>query len=289
MWLHAVDDFIANSIAYFGQNIWIGILIAPLFGLLMSFTPCCLGQVAVAVRCVKGDTKRARLSNSLYFALGGAFLFVAVAVLVVLLGGIMADAEWMFHLVIGGALIVIIAWALFFDTKHNKHCVHDSIVEPDGAILIGHIDAHTHEIAVTEEVDCECHVHAHNHTAVATSKTRIMAHGFAGAVFAFPCSIPVLLAFLAFAQSINNYFVGSIMIALYIVGHNILPVIGGVSSKALFKGGVKSAKFFKAFKIAVLLLILAYAGLMIFEGLFEKLGGEEHVHSVSSAISSFLS
>ena len=277
MWLHVVEDAIVDGITFFGDNIWVCLLLAPCFGLLMSFTPCCLGHVAMAVRCVQGDTKKTRLTNSLYFVLGGAVVFVAVGLFVWAIGAAMSDSEWLFHTILGSILVAVVFWALFFDKKHKRHS-HNALVSTQTSVLIGSLDK---DIAVLEsdEVDCECHVHAHNHSAVPTSKTRLMAHGFAGAVFAFPCSIPVLLGFLSIAQSVENGWLGITMIGLYIVGHNVLPVVAGVSSKKLFNVHGKGAKVMGLLKIAVLLLMLFYAGLMIFSGLYEKFGDHDgHGH-----------
>ncbi|MCL1944211.1 MAG: hypothetical protein FWF56_00150 [Firmicutes bacterium] len=285
MSLHGIENFITNLITYFGENIWVGLLLAPVLGILMSFTPCCLAHAGIAMHCVQGDTKGKRLSNSMFFALGGVIVFAIVALLVWTLGAVMADIEWVFHVLLGTVLIVVIVWAMFFNKKH-KHS-HSLSVEQDTAVLVGSLDKKSNTINVAQPVDCECSVHAHDHTAIATTKARMIANGFAGAVFSFPCSIPVILAFLAFAQSSGNYVAGTSMIALYIIGHNILPVIAGVSSKSLFKSNGISKKVLTVLRNVVLIVMLFYAGLLIFEGLYEQFGDHTgHVHEHVLALAS---
>jgi cytochrome c biogenesis protein CcdA len=100
----------------------------------------------------------------------------------------------------------------------------------------------------------------------------------AGAIFAFPCSVPVILAIIVFANYSNNLLAGALMVVLYIIGHNVLPVAAGVSAKALFKNNGKGSKVFLVIKTVFLVIFAIMAVLIIIEGVHDFVHPHEHVH-----------
>jgi cytochrome c biogenesis protein CcdA len=244
-----------------GDNIWLGLLLAPILGVMMSFVPCCLAHAGLAVRCVHGDSTRQRVGNSLLFSLGGVLVFVAVAVVVFLAGVGLRQYEWLFHILVGTLLIITVAWALFFDTRHKKHSAQAIQAQSHND------DNGGHQLFSDEQDDgCGCNVHKGTST---QNSPRVLAHGAAGAVFAFPCSIPVLLAIIAFSMQSGNSAGGIAMIGLYIVGHNILPFVAGVSAKKLFKNDGVGSKVFGVLKIVMLILLAIFAVVTVLEGFWE--------------------
>ncbi|MCL1944210.1 MAG: hypothetical protein FWF56_00145 [Firmicutes bacterium] len=234
--LHIIENFIVNLIGDFCENIWLGLLLAPLLGILMSFTPCCLAHAGVAMHCVDGDTKNKRFGNSMLFVVGGVVFFALASLLVGLLGAALSNVSWLMHVLLGVLLIVSIGWVLFFNKKHSQ-------------------------------------LRLYNHAT--TTKSRMLINGFVGAIFVFPSNIPILLAFFAFAQISSNIVLGVAMLALYIIGHSVLIVVG-VSSKPLFSKNDVAKKVFIVLRIVVLLIMLCYAFLLIFNGLYEKFGDNTH-------------
>ncbi|MDR3021226.1 MAG: hypothetical protein LBU60_00900 [Clostridiales bacterium] len=250
MSIHIVQEFFESIIGFFQDNIWISLLLSLAFGLLMSLTPCCLAHTGMAMRCSDADSSIDRFKNSFVFALGGVLVFAIVSVLVWVIGEVLNEVDYIFHIFVGTLTLVVVVWALFFDKRHKKR--------------------HHHNLDNTEKCfdkgkDCICD----EHMVSCQTKKRIFFHGIAGSFFSFPCSIPILLAIITLATGLNNSAIGIAMITLFIIGHSILPVVASVFFKTLNNSNVVLNVILKYIKIILLVFLVFYALYTIYDGVSE--------------------
>lgn len=180
--MHFIEHFVEEIIAFLSNNIWLGLLISPILGLLMSLMPCCLAGVGIVTKLVDkegiasnettnqtnattntttnqtGDKKKTykSLRYSLIFALGSIVIFFVIGLLIGILGDALSQIEWLFHILVGGILIFFSIYYIIKTIK-NKHqcCGHEHIST-----------GHTH-------ASCD-HPHNHIHKKVMSSQLSIV-------------------------------------------------------------------------------------------------------------------
>jgi len=130
--MHFIEHFVESIIDWFGGNIWLGLLIAPILGILMSFMPCCLASAGMVANLVdkeislanpgKKSKKNSALLYSVIFAAGGAAIFFLIGLFVKFIGDALSSIEWAFHFIVGGALIGTSVYYLVKNARSRHSC-----------------------------------------------------------------------------------------------------------------------------------------------------------------------
>lgn len=221
----AIDGWLQNLSELFAQSAWIGIGAAFLAGILTSLTPCSLSGISMVIAYVGGScaNKRKALRYSLLFALGMALAFVAIGVAAAFVGRLFLGLEVVWYSILAVVLLLMALQTFGLIKLLPDRCGYKTTSKKGafGAFLIG-----------------------------------ILA-----AVFASPCSTPVLVAIVSVISVEHNILFGALYLLAYSVGHSVLIVLAGVFSgfaKEL-AGSEKYARFGKIINIlfGVLLLFLA--------------------------------
>lgn len=211
----------------FTGNYWLGVLIAFVAGILTVFTPCSLTNIPLIVSYIGGSEKKKAVFLSVFICLGQSAVFVLMGMLAASLGKLMSlagfDKVW--HSLLA-AVMLFMASEMFGITNL---------------------------------------LHRHGHSSEGVKQKGILGAlliGMLGAVFATPCSLPVLSAILAYVSAAGfPIYAGGLMMLAYGLGHSIPLVVAGSSINFVSKIG-SSEKFAKAAKIikivsGVLLVLLA--------------------------------
>jgi cytochrome c biogenesis protein CcdA len=211
----------------FTGSYWLGVLIAFAAGILTVFTPCSLTNIPLIVSYIGGTTKKKAAVFSVFICLGQSAVFVLMGLLAASLGKLMSLAGFdkIWHSVLA-AIMLFMASEMFGITNvlHRHGHATDGVKQKGilGALLIGML----------------------------------------GAVFATPCSLPILSAILAYVSTTGfPIYAGGVMMLAYGVGHSVPLVLAGSSINFVSKIG-SSEKYAKAAKIikfifGVLLVLLA--------------------------------
>lgn len=211
----------------FTGNYWLGVLIAFGAGILTVFTPCSLTNVPLIVSYIGGAEKKKAVLLSVFICLGQSTVFVIMGMLAASLGKLMSFAGFdkLWHSLLA-AVMLFMASEMFGITNvlHRQGHSADGVKQKGilGALLIGML----------------------------------------GAVFATPCSLPVMSAMLAYVSASGfPIYAGGLMMLAYGLGHSIPLVLAGSSINFASKIG-SSKKFAEAAKIikiisGVLLVLLA--------------------------------
>ena len=219
-WLQALSEILS-------QNLWIGLAISLLAGVLTSFTPCALSSVPLVIGYVGGytDNKKKAFFYSLIFCIGQAVTFTVVGVVASLVGRLFLGIQMYWYIILGVlmALMALQTWDIIhiFPQKCGYSGTKSKGVL--GALLMGML----------------------------------------GAIFASPCSTPVLIAITAVVSTGQTVVMGVLMLLLYSIGHSVLILVAG-TSVGFVNEIAHSEKFAKASKIikivmgAVLMVLSLY-------------------------------
>lgn len=222
-----INEWLQTLSEILNQNLWIGLAISLLAGLLTSFTPCALSSVPLVIGYVGGytDNKKKAFFYSLIFCIGQAVTFTVLGVVASLLGRLFLGIQMYWYIILGVlmALMALQTWEIIhiFPQKCGYSGTKSKGVL--GALLMGML----------------------------------------GAIFASPCSTPVLIAITAVVSTGQTVVMGVLMLLLYSIGHSVLILAAG-TSVGFVNEIVHSKKFAKASKIikivmgTVLMILSAY-------------------------------
>ncbi len=194
------------------QNVWIGLLVSLLAGFLSSFTPCSLTSVPLIIGYVGGYTKdkKKALLYTIAFCVGQTIVFVVMGIIVAFVGRLFFGIQKYWYIILG-VLMVLMALQTWEVIQIFPRKQRYGAVKYKG-ILGGFI------------------------------------MGILGAVFASPCSTPMLIAITAIVSSSQTIVMGVIMLLLYSIGHSVLVVIAG-TSLGFVNEVIHSTRFAKVSKI----------------------------------------
>lgn len=206
-------EILDNLGTILNQNIFLGIVIALIAGLVSSFSPCSLSTLPliigyVGTECKDCSNKKSWL-YSIFFSIGIIITFTLLGIFSVMIGDKLKlyGSLWYFVL---AAILIFVTLQLFG--------------------VIGHKDSHHKE---------HCH----------TPKLRkgllgAFFLGILGGIFDSPCSTPALAVILTYTSQQGNILLGAILMAVYSLGHCAIILIAGTSLEAINKLAV-SDKYMK--------------------------------------------
>ena len=208
-----------------GQNLWVGLLIALLAGVLTSFTPCSLSTFPLVLAYTGGysENRRRAVFHSLMFCLGMTLVFVIIGLITALLGQTMLFANSIWYMLLG-ALMTAMAfqlWGVINILPKKCGATPSKRKGALGALLTGILSA----------------------------------------VFASPCATPVLVAILAVVSTGQSIAGGVFMLLAYAVGQSVVLVFAGtfVGFIKQLGGSEKFAKVAKVLSVITGLLVFALA------------------------------
>jgi cytochrome c biogenesis protein CcdA len=198
------------------QNLWLGLLIALIAGVLTSFTPCSLSSIPLVIGYVSGytDNKRKAFFYSLIFCIGMVVTFTIIGIFAALIG----------RLFLG----IMMYWYIFL------------------GLLMTLMALETWEVIRLFPQKC-------GYTTKKKGILGALSLGVLGAIFSSPCSTPVLIAILAVVSTGQSLVMGALMLLLYSAGHSILLIVAG-TSVGWVQEITKSEKFEKTGKIVKILM-----------------------------------
>ena len=212
-------------------NIYLGILLAFVAGVLTVFTPCSLSSIPLIVGYVgggKNNKKMAFIYSSLICA-GQTAVFVVLGVLAGTLGTFMGVAGF------GTVWTILLAALLMFMGLEFLGVTS----------VLGNSDA------------CG--------TKTTTTKKGVFGAlivGVLSALFSTPCSTPVLLAMLAYVSAGGlSWWIGGLMLLSYSLGHSLLLILAGTSVgfARQFSSSSKFAVLSKVFKVIFAIFMFGMA------------------------------
>ncbi|MEG2310756.1 MAG: cytochrome c biogenesis protein CcdA [Clostridia bacterium] len=195
------------------QNIFLGIIISLIAGIISSFSPCTLTTLPLIIGYISTDTdkssnKKIALKYSLLFSLGIIITFVTIGVLSALLGkNLKIFGNWWYVIL---SIILIYVFLQLFDVFPSvKSCKRPKFKKKlFGAFILG----------------------------------------IFGGFFASPCSTPVLIAIISFIANGANIFLGVIYMLVYSIGFCTLLILASISLESINKLAV-SDKYMKLGKL----------------------------------------
>lgn len=188
-----IEDWLQGLSDLLGQNLWLGLLIALVAGVLTSFTPCSLASVPLIVGYVSGysqDRKKA-FYYSLMFCLGMAITFTMLGVVAVLVGRIFLAVQMYWYIFLG-ALMALMALQMWEVIDILPRSCGQNPSKRKGAI-------------------------------------GAVSLGIVGAIFSSPCSTPVLIAIMVIISTGESMAMGVLMLLMYSLGHSVLILVAGTS------------------------------------------------------------
>lgn len=213
-------------------NLWLGLLICLLAGVLTSFTPCSLSTFPLVISYVSANKsgRHSALLYSLLFCGGMTVTFTAIGGVLGALGQYVSMMGAWWYIVLGG-LMVFMALVMWDVIKLFPNCgVRQTTSKKGGvgAFLLGLL----------------------------------------GGAFASPCVTPVLAAIIAVISSSTNIIFGIAMLLMYSIGNSILIVavgtgVGQINQLTISPDFAKAGKIIKivlGIVIFVLGLYLLYQG-----------------------------
>lgn len=225
-----IMEILENLGTILNQNIFLGLAIALIAGLVSSFSPCSLATLPLIIGYVgtecKDCTNKKSWLYSIFFSIGIIVTFTTLGIFSVVIGDRLKlyGSVWYFIL---ATILIFVTLQLFG--------------------IIGHKDEHHHE---------HCH----------TPKLRkgflgAFFLGILGGIFDSPCSTPALAVILAYTSQQGNILLGAILMAVYSLGHCAVILLAGTSLEAINKLAV-SDKYMKIGKVlktifGVITLIMA--------------------------------
>ncbi|MGN0806528.1 MAG: cytochrome c biogenesis CcdA family protein [Candidatus Coproplasma sp.] len=197
-----------------------------LAGLLTSFTPCSLSSVPLIIGYVGGytDNKKRAFFYSLMFCFGMSITFTALGVIAALVGRLFLGIQMYWYILLGLLMFVMALQTWGIIHIFPQKCGMGSKSKMKGAI-------------------------------------GAFVMGIIGAIFASPCSTPVLIAIMAVVSTGQSIIMGTLMLLLYSLGHSVLIVVAGtfVGFANEISHSEKFEKVSKIIKIIMGILLMAFS------------------------------
>lgn len=226
-----IDIWLQTLSEILSQNLWIGLLISLAAGLLTSFTPCSLSSVPLIIGYVGGytDNKKRAFFYSLMFCIGMAIVFTALGVVAALVGRLFLGIQMYWYIILGVLMFVMALQTWGIIHIFPQKCGISSKSKMKGAI-------------------------------------GAFVMGMVGAIFASPCSTPVLIAITAVVSTGQSIIMGILMLLLYSLGHSVLIIIAGtfVGFANELSHSTKFEKASKVIKIIMGILLLAFSAYLFY-------------------------
>lgn len=226
-------------------KLWLAPVIAVVSGVLTSLMPCSLSTIPLIIGFVGGQdlpqdgkSSRRALLLSLLFAIGSAVTFCILGMLASVLGGLLEDAETIFHFAMS-ILLVLMALQMWEVIQ----------IIPSGNSVLA--------------------------KSRLTGGIGAFVSGIIAGLFASHCALPVVFALMAIAADAGggNVLFGFLLLLLFSAGHAVLSVAAG-TSVGFVQRLMSNAKYEKISKIirivlgAVIMLVALY---LAYEGFTECL------------------
>lgn len=199
-------DFLNNFGALLNQNIFLGILIALVAGLVSSFSPCCLSTLPLIIGYVGTESKDGVSKKgwlySIFFSIGLVVTFTLLGIISVIAGQSLKLVGNLWYYILSGILLFV-TLQLFgvIKSKEKNYCSKPKLRRGAiGAFFLGII----------------------------------------GGVFASPCSTPALIVILTYASTQGNILIGALLMVVYSLGHCAIIILAGTSLGAINKLAVSS-------------------------------------------------
>lgn len=220
-------DIFNNFAAILNHNIFIGIGIALLAGLVSSFSPCCLSTLPLIIGYVGNESRDGLSKNSLlysiFFSIGIVVTFTILGIFSVILGERLKIFGSLWYYILA-AILIFVTLKIFgvIKNKEKEYChkpkLRKGII---GAFFLGIL----------------------------------------GGIFDSPCSTPALAVILTYSANQENILLGALLMAIYSIGHCAIIIVAGTSVEAINKL-VTSSKYKKIGEIlkivfGVITLIMA--------------------------------
>lgn len=227
-----IDAWLQTLSEILSQNLWIGLLISLAAGLLTSFTPCSLSSIPLVIGYVGGytDNKRRAFFYSLLFCIGMAITFTAIGIVAALVGRLFLGIQMYWYIILG-----ILMFIMALQTWGVIHIFPQKCGVTPKSKMKGALGAF------------------------------IM--GIVGAVFASPCSTPVLIAISAVISTGQSIVMGILMLLLYAIGNGVLIILAGtfVGFANELTNSKKFEKASQVIKIIMGITLMALAAFLFYE------------------------
>jgi len=189
-------NILNNFGALLNQNIFLGIIIALLAGLVSSFSPCSLSTLPLIIGYVgTNSSSKKGLLYSIFFSVGIAVTFTLLGIMSVIAGEKLKVFGGLWYYIL--AAILIYVSLQFFEVikpKDKEYCSTPKLRKGLlGAFFLGIL----------------------------------------GGIFNSPCSTPALVVILAYTANQGNILLGALLMAVYSIGHCVIIIIAGTSLEAI--------------------------------------------------------
>ena len=225
-----IDTWLQSLSEVLAQNLWIGLLVALAAGFLTSVMPCSISSIPLVIGYVGGytDKKGRAFFYSLMFCLGTTVTLTIIGVIAALVGRLFLGIQMYWYIILGVLMLLMALqmWDVIHILPQKSTYGKGKLKGAIGAFVMGVI----------------------------------------GAIFASPCSTPVLIAITAVVSTGQTIVMGILMLLLYSVGHCALMLVAGTSIGFVneITHNEKFAKASKVIKIIMGLLMLALSAYMFY-------------------------
>lgn len=194
-------DILNNFAELLNQNIFFGIVIALIAGLVSSFSTCCLSTLPLIIGYVgsegKDDLGKKGLLYSIFFSIGIVVTFTLIGIFSVIAGEKFKVFGNFWYYILA-AILIFVTLQLFGVIKYKEK---DYCKKPN--LRKGMIGA--------------------------------FFLGILGGIFASPCSTPALLVIIAYISNQGNILIGALLMAIYSLGHCAIIILAGTSIDTINK------------------------------------------------------
>lgn len=194
-------SIIDNFEKLLNQNIFLGIVIALIAGLVSSFSTCSLSTLPLIIGYVgsegKDDLSKKGFLYSIFFSIGTVVTFTIIGIFSVILGEKFKVFGNFWYYILA-AILIFVTLQLFGVIKYKEkdYCKKPNLRKGIlGAFFLGIL----------------------------------------GGIFASPCSTPALLVILAYTSSQENILIGALLMAIYSLGHCAIIILAGTSIDTINK------------------------------------------------------
>ncbi len=201
-----MDGVLNNFAEALNQNIFLGIFIALIAGLVSSFSPCSLSTLPliigyVGTECKDCSSKKGWL-YSIFFSIGIVITFTIIGISSVLIGDRLRIFGDLWYYILA-CILIFVTLQLFGVIKHKEkdHCHKPKLRKGVlGAFFLGIL----------------------------------------GGIFDSPCSTPALAVILTYTSNQGNILIGALLMAVYSIGHCAVIILAGTSLEAINKLSVSN-------------------------------------------------
>lgn len=244
-----IDNWLTGLSETLSQNLWIGLIIAFIAGVITSFAPCSIANFPLVIGYMSGcaDNKKKACLYSILFCIGLTIVFVALGVVAAFVGRLFLGIQMYWYIFLGFLMIIMAlqSWGVLhlFARKQKKQPKNGSGTEP--------------EFVCDSAGQC-------GYTTKGKGAFGAFLTGMISAVFSSPCSTPVLIAIMAIVSTGQSVVMGVLMLLLYSLGHSVLLILAGTSVGFVkeLSNSTKFQKVSKALKIFIGVVLLAFSGFL---------------------------